>query len=258
MEEARRTIPKGSQTVPATVPVKGAAARPVLKAGIAAKAATVRRRLEERLRVLRYKVDDDPGCGYGPRLDVAEADLKAGHMDQCAAELGAVERGLVERAGYLAETATSIAETATLARGRGEGVEKRASGGLDLTDRDGLMWLLRKRKILVAHYDAGIKFRDDYQLAAGPGMVSCLAERSGGGGQGYGASAAMISARGRVKDALSSLGTPELKPYIERVAAEGQMLSEAFAAGDRFKVRDHLIPVRVALDLLARHYGMIR
>lgn len=246
------TVPKPFQTVPPTVPVKGVGVR-TLVAAPKAQAANFRKRLEQLHLALSIKVANDPGCGLGPKIETANADILAGRLEQAAAELAAVETGLRDRKGYLAETKLANAETKRLAKGRGETVERSDAGGLEITTRDGMRWLLKKGRILAAHYDAGMKLREDAQLAAG-GLKSCLGDAGMAAFRGgLGPTDAMLAARDRVKAALGSLGTPMLVVYAERVAIDGDTLT-AFE-GD---TRDHLLACKITLDLLARHYGLLR
>lgn len=142
---------------------------------------------------------------------------------------------------------------------RGEEVARDGAGPLHVFARDGLMWAMRKGHIGAAHYDAGLRFRADYELANGTGVKSCLADLSSGATPGpkSGPTDAMLTARRNVKGALASLGTPLLTAYVQLLAGEGVTLSDP-RFGDPKRVGDHVLPCRVAFDLLARGYGMIR
>lgn len=212
---------KKVQTIPSTVPDGVQPPRRVLKAGPVAVATWNRMR--------------------------AEAIAEAAEARKAAedAEAAATERGLisVERA----------------AKRHGVKVERPEPRGPIIAARDGLLWLVRKGKVLPVHQVAGLRFRQDYERATSDGLGSSLGMEVGGGyGPKSGTTDEQIRARAAVKAALSSLGTPMLKPYIEEVAGKGEMLSGPVFGGDARRVGDHLLPCVIALDALARHYGMIR
>jgi hypothetical protein len=147
-----------------------------------------------------------------------------------------------------------MAETITLATNRGEDVTQ--DGERVRIARDGLAWLRDKRGLPGAYFFAGLRFRADYELANGTGVLSCLNDEKGGGfASGSGPSDAMLRAKDATQNALAALGTPLLHPYAIHVAGEGRMLTDPVFEGDQ---RSHYVPAIVALDLLARHYGMIR
>lgn len=159
-----------------------------------------------------------------------------------------------------AATKRGVSEAKALAKARGEQVAEK-EGGPVMIGRDGLEWLYRKGKLIRPHYEAGLRFRGDFELANGSGMVSCLTLESGGSfGPKAGATDRQIRARAAVEDALSieALGSPLLRPYILYVAGMGEMLSGNRFGGSRQKAEAHLHPCVIALDALARHYGMIR
>lgn len=192
--------------------------------------------------------------------------IKAGHA-AIAAWTGRVRKAQEQADAIAAETARNhrgevvkgVAETVDLASARGEEAEVTKAGLITL-ERDGLMWLLKKRKILPAHYDAGLKFRGDFELANGTGVKSQLAELSGvhANPSSAGPTDAMLYARARMREALAALGTPRLHRYANGVAGEGRMLSDPVFTSDPTKAFAHLEPTIIALDLLARHYGMLK
>lgn len=152
-----------------------------------------------------------------------------------------------------------MADTVRQAAAQGVAVEP-VQGGAVLIARDGLVWLLRKGVLAAIHYDAGLRFRGDYELANGTGVLSSL------GGEGShsafgpksGPTDAMLHARGRVLEALKGLGSPMLSPYVKLVAGEGVMLSDPVFSKDARRVSDHYLPCAIAFDILARQFGMIR
>lgn len=178
---------------------------------------------------------------------VAEAEAVALQQQR---ERDAEERSSVQR---------GVADSVRQAAAHGAAVEA-TQGGAVLIARDGLVWLLRKAVLSPIHYDAGLRFRGDYELANGTGVLSSL------GGEGShsafgpksGPTDAMLHARGRVLDALKGLGSPLLSPYVKLVAGEGVMLSDPVFSKDPRRVADHHLPCVIAFDILARQYGMIR
>lgn len=215
------TKAKTSETVPQPFQTSGTVVRPVLKASKQAKAALGRVHAERR------------------RLIEAQAR----------------ERALVEAR----EVEDHLDAVAAQAQARGEEVARQGKGPVHIA-RDGLAWALRKGTLDPVHVRAGERFRDDFEVCQGGGLGSCL-EKSGGRGQfsphTSGPTVEMMAARGRVEAALASLGTPMLHGYVVMVAGEGAMLTDARIGGPK-GAGDHVLPCRIAFDLLARHYGMIR
>lgn len=212
---------KKTQTVPSSVPDGVQPPRRVLKAGAVAVESWNRMRAE------------------------AMAEAEAARAQAEAAEAEATERGLI------------AAERA--AKRQGVKVERDEPRGPIIAARDGLLWLVRKGKLHPAHERAGLRFRQDYERAMSDGLGSSLGMEVGGGyGPKSGATAEQIRARCAVNEALASLGSPMLRPYVEQVAGRGEMLNSKVFCPDERRVGDHLLPCVIALDALARHYGMIR
>jgi hypothetical protein len=210
------------ETVPQTVPVEVRPPRKVLKAGPLAVEA------------------------YREKVRQAQAVAEQQHREREEAEAQATKRGL--------------GEAKARAEAKGQEVVEEADGRL-VVGRDGLEWLNRKGKLIRPHYEAGLRFRADFELANGSAMVSCLALESGGSyGPKAGATDRQIRAHAAVQAALSvdALGSPLLRPYIVYVAGLGEMLSGERFGGSRQKAEAHLHPCIIALDALARHYQMIR
>jgi hypothetical protein len=212
---------KKTETVPTTVPDVAQPPRRILKAGVVAVAEWNRLRNE------------------------AIAEAEAMRQEAAEREAKATEYGLI------------AAERA--AKRQGVKVERDEPRGPIIAARDGLLWLVRKGKVLPVHERAGLRFRQDYERATSDGLGSSLGMQAGGGyGPKSGATEEQIRARQAVKEALASLSSPMLRPYIEEVAGRGEMLSGPVFGGDARRVGDHLLPCVIALDALARHYGMIR
>ncbi len=155
-----------------------------------------------------------------------------------------------------------IDQAERIAAGQGEETKRTPEGGLEIVSRDGLKWLADRGRIRLAHAQAGLRFRRDYERANGTGVRSGLADMGAGAARSYGPGAgpteAMLSARDAVRAALAAVHTPLLEKYVVLVAGEGRMLSDpAFTGGDSTRAREHHLACPVALDLLARHYGMV-
>lgn len=186
----------------------------------------------------------------------AVADIEAMGVGRKAAER--VRRAKAAQDKAEAIEAERAIETAKAAAARqGVAVERDAGRGKVVTARDGLHWQLRKGKIMPFHAEAGLRFRADFELAQGGGLLSCLNVGNGGGSIGGGPTDAMLRARDRTMSALDALGTPILKPYVIHVAGMGRTLSDPVFGKDPKRADDHALPLTVALDLLARHYGMV-
>lgn len=200
-----------------------------------------------------------------PSIQGSKPRLTASAQAVAAMQAKAEERERVraQQEAERAATATvqrGVAETMRLASGRGEEVALTAAGRVAVA-RDGLKWIRDKGYVAQPHYDAGLRFRADYELANGTGVMSCLADPGQGGAfepHKAGPTDRMLLARGKVRDAIAAMGTPELAPYLTRVAGEGVMLNDPLFVKDPRRVSDHVLPCRIAFDLLARHYGMIR
>ncbi len=177
--------------------------------------------------------------------DARRRELEDQARERVQAEVRAAERHL--------QAVTDKAEAS------GEEVARDGKGPVHVA-RDGLAWTLRKGTIERVHSDAGLRFRADYETANSGGLRSCIDESTGGRGfspHTSGPTDAMIAARGRVKAALAALGTPLLEGYVVLVAGEGAMLTDPRIGGAK-GASDHALPCRIAFDMLARHYGMVR
>lgn len=152
-------------------------------------------------------------------------------------------------------------KVAAMAEAHGEDVQRSGqTGPLLVLSRDGLRWLFDKAVIERPLYDAGLRFREDYELAMGEGVRSCLADGAGGGGFGpkSGPTDAALAARDKVRAALFALRQADLVKYVRLIAGDGAMLTEKAFVDDPRRAAEHKIAARIAFELLARHYGMIR
>lgn len=200
--------------------------------------------------------------GVGPSrktLKAGPAAVKAWNEMVAEAEREHVERAQAQERAERHDIEDGLAAVERMAAAREEEPERTQAGPLHVFARDGLMWAMRKGHISAVHYDAGLRFRGDYEKANGTGVKSCLADPGSASAFGpkSGPTDAMLRARANVRDAIASLGTPLLSAYVELLAGEGATLSDT-RFGDPKRVGDHVLPCRVAFDLLARGYGMIR
>lgn len=126
--------------------------------------------------------------------------------------------------------------------------------------RDGLEWLYTKGVISRPLHAAGRLFREDFE-AATPSLPSCLgadAVNGGGFGPKSGPTDGALQARDRMVAALFALRQADLVKYVKLIAGEGRMLTDQAFVDDARRVGEHKIPARIAFELLARHYGLIR
>lgn len=130
-------------------------------------------------------------------------------------------------------------------------------GNVDRARRlSGLDWLWHKKRIGPEQLAAGMKYADDYRRATDISLKSCIADPRGGDGMAtqekrVAAIKRLADAR---KDGLSS--HPGMISLCDRIAGEGDRVS-ALAKGDDVEVKKMEAVLDVALDLLAKHYGMV-
>ncbi|MBS0363690.1 MAG: hypothetical protein JSR98_20130 [Proteobacteria bacterium] len=171
-------------------------------------------------------------------------------------EAEAAERARAEKL----DSQRAVDQAVRVANDRGEDVVRRPSGAAEVA-RDGLKWLFDKGTLFKPHYEAGLRFRGDYELAMGTGVISALADPGALGGSfgpKSGPTDRMLGGRDRMNAALKALGSPMLIAYVKEIAGEGRMLTDPVFVKRPDQAREHVLPARIAYDLLARHYGMIR
>lgn len=133
-------------------------------------------------------------------------------------------------------------------------------GPTKLLVRDGLLWLVEKRRINAAQRMAGERYRSDYADLHHGGMKSCLDDTPG---------ARFVSTELlptlQHASARESLNLARRKGLVndntliwlaDEVAGKGTTLRE-IAAGDKHRAADLETELGVALRLLARHYGYL-
>ncbi len=125
-------------------------------------------------------------------------------------------------------------------------------GPVKLLVRDGLLWLVEKRRVNAAQRMAGERYRGHYELIHSGGLKSCIADTIGGGDP----SAAIAAARRHLDEARRKglVNDNTLIWLADEVAGKGTTLRE-LAAGDQKRSEALEIEFVVALRFLARHYG---
>ena len=196
-----------------------------------------------------------------PRRVLKAGDLAVTAWNRKRAEAQALADTIAAEVAKAEEVATAkgLLSAERAAKRQGVAIERDTPRGPIIAARDGLLWLSRKGKLHPAHERAGLRFRKDYERATSDGLGSSLGMETGGGyGPKSGTTSEQLRAREAVNAALASLSSPLLRPYIEQVAGRGEMLNSKAICADERRVGDHLLPCVIALDALARHYGMIR
>lgn len=122
-------------------------------------------------------------------------------------------------------------------------------------DRDGLEWLARKRRITVAQYREGLRFRAGFLAAPEVGLRSCLDVQEGGsGGRGQGTLApveAMTAARAEMLVICYEVlrGQDDMLTVMRGVCGLSRTV-RALADGDRRRADQLEVALRLALDLV--------
>ena len=122
----------------------------------------------------------------------------------------------------------------------------------------GLEWLHLKRRVTVTQCAAGLQYGDDYRIAESIGLGSAINfDRSGGDGTGA------LQARMNAHDRLTETRRKALSDHAgmielcDRVAGEGERIRD-IAHGIESEAQKKEAIFITALDLLAKHYGMLK
>lgn len=137
-----------------------------------------------------------------------------------------------------------------------EAVEETREGTVRLLCRDGLLWLVQKRRLSEGQRSAAERYRTDYERARAGDVKASGLEYLGGGGDGTEALQSKVEAIQKLKRARDDglLGDEAMISLLDAVAGKGQTLRD-LAMQDR-KTADALeVEFRVGCRLLARHYG---
>lgn len=154
-------------------------------------------------------------------------------------------------------------------RERSDGDDVRAQPGRNL-DESPLAWLARRKDrdgqpmISAAEFDAGERLRADFWFcqmtprvtANWSGLMAGTGTRRGPAGFGSDISDSVIAARERMGRALKAVG-PELSGILVDVCCHLKGL-EALERAEGWPQRSGKIVLQLALQRLARHYGLIR
>lgn len=156
------------------------------------------------------------------------------------------------------EVQRGINDTVDTARAHGAepgDIEQPANGPTRILNRDGLLWLIAKKRLNQAQRDAAERYRADFTIVEGGSLRSCIDDRIGGGG---GLAVETIThARWRLKDAreIGLVRDPGFIGIMDAVAGLGTTLRE-LANSDAYKTTTLEVEFRIACRLLARHYGL--
>lgn len=169
--------------------------------------------------------------------------IRLERRDRERAEAQAVERG--------------VEETAQLEAVRGHFIEReksrRGEAAKPYRRKSGLDWLIHKDRITSAQYTAGMKYADDYRKSRDVSIKSCLGQSFGGDGL------VQMEAREEAGKRLSAarramLGHAGMISLCDAICGEGgRVRDEAEGSGEAAALEAVL---KVALDLLAKHYGI--
>ena len=133
-------------------------------------------------------------------------------------------------------------------------------GPTKLLVRDGLLWLVEKRRINAAQRMAGERYRSDYAAIHETGFKSCLNDSPGARFVSTELLPTLQHASARESLNLARrhglVNDNTLIWLADEVAGKGTTLRE-IAAGDKHRAADLETELGVALRLLARHYGYL-
>ncbi len=156
--------------------------------------------------------------------------------------------------------ATRAHITATVAKEDPADVIANADGQVRILVRDGLLWLVEKRRINAAQRMAGERYRADYADLHHGGMKSCLDDMPGARFVSTELLPTLQHASARESLNLArrkGLANDNTLIWLaDEVAGKGTTLRE-IAAGDKHRAADLETELGVALRLLARHYGYL-
>lgn len=185
---------------------------------------------------------------------------KPSHPEKIALE--AAERRAAERAKDAEMEWGISAETLALAEARGEEITafpaRPGEREKPIKRMGGLDWLWWKGRLNTVQMGAGLKYGDDYRMATD------VTVRSGSnfdrlGGDGLSIQEQRVNAQKRLakahKDGLNDHS--EMISLCSMVAGEGGRIRD-LAKGNDSEAKAKEAILRVALDMLARHYGMVR
>ena len=137
------------------------------------------------------------------------------------------------------------------------GVDARIVGNQVVGKRvGGLEWLFRKDRISLVQYRAGLQYGEDFAKAEEPSFRSCLNDRVGGEPEPM--QETKRAARERLDLARGvGLGAHQgLIDLVDAVCGHGARL-RVLTNGDDAEAAKKEAQLSVALDFLARHYGMV-
>lgn len=121
----------------------------------------------------------------------------------------------------------------------------------------GLEWLNNKGRLTGQQYSAGVRYGDDWRSAYDVRVRSCLNDDVSGGDPTT-VQEARTAAQARVAaaDSKGLAGHQEMKVLCKLILVEGMTIRAVSAANDAETIRKETVMI-IALELLAKHYGMI-
>lgn len=134
-------------------------------------------------------------------------------------------------------------------------VEAVERGPTRLLARDGLLWLVARNRISTAQRMAGERYRAIYAVLFASPVRSCIADTIGSS-PGDALTVAKANARQALDRArkIALAGDLALIRLVDEVAGKGSTIRD-LAGGDRHRADGLEVELKVALRLLAKHFG---
>lgn len=179
--------------------------------------------------------------------------MSAAALARSAAEAARREALEAERAEREATRAGLAAQVAT-ARARGEAVNVGdGRGPVRMLSRDGLLWLISRKRLSAEQRGAAEMFRGLYRLVHLGGVGSCISGSVGGPGAGETMTASKLDAIGRLSRIRGEVLRRDegMIAVLEAVAGRGETIRD-LARGDQAVAALLEAELGVALRLIAR------
>lgn len=181
---------------------------------------------------------------------------KVEEAQKLAAEIAAEQRARADEEGRAVRAHIRFAKQ----REAPEDVEDVEQGPTNLLARDGLLWLVRKRRINLAQRNAAEDYRKFFTVIFAGGGRSCIGDSTGGNANTHGADDLPPLRNAAAREQLDRArrvglaGDERLIALVDAVAGRGETLRE-LAKGDKDAAAILETELRVALRFLARHWG---
>lgn len=140
----------------------------------------------------------------------------------------------------------------------GQVIPMRGKPEINQLDRDGLLWLRKKRRISARRFDACTEYRIHYREPEEGAMKSCLDDSPHGSGTGGnpadGYNAGKIDAKRKLFELrfVALRGHPEMIAVMDGIAGGG-LTTREMAGGDKHRAAELETVLGVAADLIANH-----